>query len=79
VDTHRASTEEVKEFLRVAFYQLFGLSPEQGFVEFRPDGGAIWVVLARASSTSREVCAKQTVYSHLQYHNSKEPGINDRQ
>ena len=33
VDTQRASVHDVKEFVRKAFYQRFGLAPEQEFVE----------------------------------------------
>jgi hypothetical protein len=47
VDTSRAGVEEVEEFIRVAFYRRFSLSPEQEFVETNPGGGAVGVRLAR--------------------------------
>jgi hypothetical protein len=47
VDTSRAVVEDVKEFIRIAFYRRFSLSPEQEFVETNPGGGAVGVRLAR--------------------------------
>jgi hypothetical protein len=47
VDTSHAALEEVKDFIRVAFYRRFSLSPEQEFVETNPGGGAVGVRLAR--------------------------------
>jgi hypothetical protein len=47
VDTSRAGVEDVEEFIRVAFYRRFSLSPEQEFVETNPGGGAVGVRLAR--------------------------------
>jgi len=38
---------DVKEFLRLAFYRRFDLTPEQDFVEPHPGGGAIGVRLQR--------------------------------
>jgi len=40
-----ASSGEVKEFLRKAFYRRFGLSPRPEFVELHPGGGATGVRL----------------------------------
>jgi hypothetical protein len=36
IDAHKASPAEVKQFLRVAFYRRFGLTPETEFVEIHP-------------------------------------------
>jgi molybdopterin-guanine dinucleotide biosynthesis protein A len=47
VDTSRAGVEEVKAFIRTAFYRRFALSPEQEFVETNPGGGAVGIRLAR--------------------------------
>ena len=47
VDTVAASVEEVKQFLRIAFYRRFGLSPRQEFVEPHPGGAAVGVRLSR--------------------------------
>ena len=43
----KAQVEDVKQFLRAAFYRRFGLSPDQEFVEPHPGGGAIGVRLSR--------------------------------
>lgn len=47
VDTHRAAANEVKQFLRNAFYSRFGLSPSPEFVEIHPGGGALGVRMSR--------------------------------
>lgn len=47
VDTERADPEEVKRFLRQAFYRRFELRPAQEFVEPHPGGGAVGVRLHR--------------------------------
>ena len=47
VDTERVQVEEVKTFIRAAFYQRFDLSPENEFVEPHPGGGAAGVRLSR--------------------------------
>lgn len=47
VDTHLANPEEVKEFIRRAFYRRFGLTPAQEFVEPHPGGGAAGARLKR--------------------------------
>jgi bifunctional UDP-N-acetylglucosamine pyrophosphorylase/glucosamine-1-phosphate N-acetyltransferase len=47
VDTHKADPLEVKEFIRRAFYNRFGLAPDPEFVEPHPGGGAFGVRLAR--------------------------------
>jgi hypothetical protein len=47
VDTQRIHIEEVKQFIRSAFYRRFCLLPEQEFVETHTGGGAIGVRLER--------------------------------
>jgi len=47
IDTTKARVEDVKQFLRAAFYRRFGLSPDQEFVEPHPGGGAVGVRLSR--------------------------------
>ena len=47
VDTHLVSPEEVKRFIRLAFYRRFGLSPRPEFVELHPGGGAVGARLSR--------------------------------
>ncbi|MFO1501755.1 MAG: NTP transferase domain-containing protein [Verrucomicrobiota bacterium] len=47
VDSHQTSVGAVKQFLRVAFYQRFGLGPSEEFVEPHPGGEAVGVRLER--------------------------------
>ncbi len=47
VDTKLADPEEVKDFIRIAFYRRFSLSPPIDFVEPHPGGGAASVKLDR--------------------------------
>jgi hypothetical protein len=47
VDTQRATVDEVKTFIRQAFYTRFDLNPEQPFVEPHPGGGALGIRLDR--------------------------------
>lgn len=47
VDLEHVDPEEVKEFIRVAFYKRFSLNPEIDFVEPHPGGGAAGVKLDR--------------------------------
>ena len=47
VDGNIVEAEEVKQFIRTAFYRRFGLEPEQEFVEPHPGGGAVGVRLNR--------------------------------
>lgn len=47
LDQEKAGKDEVKAFLRAAFYTRFGLAPEQDFVEVHPGGGAAGVRLSR--------------------------------
>jgi len=46
VDTQKASSDRVKQFIRSAFYKRFGLKPVQEFVEIHPGGGAIGIRLS---------------------------------
>jgi hypothetical protein len=50
VDTRKASSADVKQFLGAAFYRRFGLKPEIDFVEIHPGGGAVGVRLNRFDS-----------------------------
>ena len=52
VDTRQARVEEVKQFIRAAFYRRLGLSPEPEFVEIHPGGGAVGVRLNRYDTLS---------------------------
>jgi hypothetical protein len=47
VDRAQANPEEVKTFIRRAFYQRFGLTPTPEFVEPQPGGGAAGLRLSR--------------------------------
>jgi molybdopterin-guanine dinucleotide biosynthesis protein A len=47
VDRHKASPDDVKRFIRAAFYRRFGLAPDPEFVELHPGGGAVGVRLCR--------------------------------
>ncbi len=47
VDSSLADMDEVKHFIRKAFYERFGLSPQPEFVQPHPGGGAIGVRLDR--------------------------------
>lgn len=55
VDTRKVPTAEVKQFLRLAFYRRFGLTPETDFVEIHPGGGAVGVRLNRYDSLDQLV------------------------
>jgi len=55
VDTQQVDAEDVKNFLRAAFYRRFGLSPEPEFVEIHPGGGAVGVRLNRYDMLSNLV------------------------
>jgi molybdopterin-guanine dinucleotide biosynthesis protein A len=52
VDTTKAKVEAVKDFMNRAFYQRFGLKPEQAFVETHPGGGAVGIRLDRFDQIS---------------------------
>ncbi len=47
VDTQQADINNVKQFIRTAFYRRFGLTPTHEFVELAPGGGAIGIRLSR--------------------------------
>lgn len=47
VDTRQTAVEDVKSFLRVAFYRRFGLKPDPDFVETHSGGSAVGIRLAR--------------------------------
>jgi hypothetical protein len=47
VDTQRADPEDVKRFIRAAFYRRFGFAPNPEFVDLHPGGGATGVRLSR--------------------------------
>jgi hypothetical protein len=47
IDTTAAEVDEVMEFIRMAFYRRFDLSPEEPFVTPHPGGGAVGVRLNR--------------------------------
>jgi hypothetical protein len=53
VDSRAADVEEVKEFIRKAFYERFGLSPRPAFIEPHPGGGAVGVRLDRLDDLPR--------------------------
>lgn len=50
VDKEQAEPDEVKEFLRAAFYRRFGLSPKPEFVDVHPGGGAVGLKLQQYSA-----------------------------
>jgi hypothetical protein len=47
LDTHKVSAEEVKEFIRHAFYRRFAIAPSPEFVELHTGGGASGIRLNR--------------------------------
>jgi molybdopterin-guanine dinucleotide biosynthesis protein A len=47
IDTHKAAPDDVKQFIRAAFYRRFGIGPDPEFVETHPGGGAVGVRLSR--------------------------------
>lgn len=53
VDSRAADVEEVKAFIRRAFYERFGLNPRPGFIEPHPGGGAVGVRLNRLDDLPR--------------------------
>ena len=50
IDLQKVRADDVKQFVRVAFYRRFGLSPVPDFVELHPGGGASGVRLNRYDS-----------------------------
>ena len=53
-------TEEVKEFLRIAFYKRFGLDKDMDFVEVHPGGGALGLRLSRYDSLPQLINSLKT-------------------
>ena len=53
LDTQRVSPDDVKAFLRRAFYRRFGLTPSPEFVDLHPGGGAVGLKLARFEGLSQ--------------------------
>jgi hypothetical protein len=53
VDKRKAEVEEVKKFLRAAFYRRFGIGGERGFVEVHAGGGAVGTRLGRYGDVGR--------------------------
>jgi GTP:adenosylcobinamide-phosphate guanylyltransferase len=53
VDTEKAEVEDVKRFVRLAFYRRFGIQPDPEFVELRPGGPAAGVRLSRFDDLPR--------------------------
>ena len=47
MDVQKARPDEVKQFIRTAFYRRFGLSPVPEFVDLSPGGGAVGIRLDR--------------------------------
>jgi len=60
LDTNKAKPEDVKRFIRLAFYRRFGLVPDQEFVEIHPGGGALGVRLSRYDTLQLLVQRLQT-------------------
>jgi hypothetical protein len=53
LDTKRVKPEDVKQFLRAAFYRRFDLTPKPEFVELHPGGGAVGLRLSRFEALSQ--------------------------
>ncbi|MEJ2703910.1 MAG: NTP transferase domain-containing protein [Sedimentisphaerales bacterium] len=47
IDLNKAKADDVKQFIRMAFYRRFGLTPAADFVELHPGGGALGLRLNR--------------------------------
>jgi len=52
IDTSKAHVEDVKTFIRHAFYRRFDLSPDQDFIEPHPGGGAVGARISRFDKLS---------------------------
>ena len=50
VDLQKAGADDVKQFIRMAFYRRFGLSPVPDFVKLHPGGGALGLRMNRYDS-----------------------------
>ena len=53
VDTTMADVQQVKQFLRTAFYRRFEITPPQEFVDPHPGGAAVGVRLSRFDKLPR--------------------------
>lgn len=68
IDLHKADVEEVKQFVRMAFYRRFGLSPSADFVELHPGGGALGVRLNRYDSLPQLIGQLQRLLENASNH-----------
>ena len=50
IDTHKADPRDIKQFIRLAFYRRFGLTPVNEFVEIHSGGSAAGIRLNRFGS-----------------------------
>ena len=57
VDTQQVEVKAVKQFVRLAFYRRFGLTPAHDFVEPHSGGGAAGVRLKRFDDLNDLICA----------------------
>ena len=62
VDSHKADINDVKQFIRTAFYRRFNLTPAHEFVELAPGGGAVGIRLSRYDALPKLV---QRLKNHL--------------
>ena len=65
VDLRRTRVEDVKDFIRRAFYRRFGLRPEREFIDVHPGGGAIGLRLERFDQLPELVSALRRNVAHL--------------
>ncbi len=61
VDRSKANPDDVKQFLKAAFYRRFGLSPSPEFVEIHSGGGAVGIRLSRFDMLARLLQRLRTV------------------
>ncbi len=52
IDTQKIDPEDIKQFIRIAFYRRFGISPVKEFVEIHSGGKAVGLKLSRFGSVS---------------------------
>ena len=60
IDTKKAETDEVKEFIKNAFYRRFGLAKDADFVEVHPGGSALGLRLSRYDSLPQLINSLKT-------------------
>ena len=65
VDLRRTRVEEVKNFIRFAFYRRFGLRPEREFIDVHTGGGAIGLRLERFDQLPELVSVLRRNVAHL--------------